>query len=595
MISPEILKNINTLSINQLAWLSGYCWAKTNHEEAGVVTNLPLDQANAQTVVAVSRQVLILSASQTGNAKRVADALHAQLSQNGIQANIQSIGDYKSKNLANEDIVLLVASTQGDGEYPEEAIAFAKFLFGKKAPDLSQVSYAVLALGDSSYPDFCQAGKNLDERLASLGATALLPRTDCDLDYQANAQIWQDTVQNIVQELSQTNTNPTINHVNDNQDGTALSNYHKDAPFAASLLSRQKITSRDAVKDTEHLEFDLSGSGISYQAGDALGVFVKNDPAFIQDFLQALSLTGHENIVLKNGEQYTLSDALSSHLELTQNSAPFIKSWAQLSQADALLQLVNDQQALQDYIAKTPLLAVVNQYPLAIAAQDWVDLLRPLTPRMYSIASSQDEVGEEVHITLGVVEYEHNQHQYTGVASGLLGQRLEEDETVAIFIEHNPRFRLPHNPETPIIMIGAGTGVAPFRAFMQQRENDAATGGNWLIFGNHKFTDDFLYQSEWQRWHKLGLLTQTSLAWSRQNPNEKVYVQHKIRDNAAAIWDWLQQGAHLYVCGDASNMAKSVEEALLAAIETHGKMSPEEADDYLTELREQQRYQRDVY
>lgn len=589
--ATDLLKSVDSLSTEELAWLSGYCWARTKQ---------PLSTTAATTEASIStpaptRQVLLLSASQTGNAKRVAEQLLQQLQGLPAQVRHQSIGDYKSKDLSQEDIVILISSTQGEGEYPEEALSFAKFLFGKRAPELKQLSFAVLALGDSSYPLFCEAGKNFDERFEALGATRLLPRLDCDLDYQAPSEQWIQEVTTLLQNSVATATADTAPALSTAATATAVALYTKENPYVASIITQQKITSRQASKSTQHIEIDLADSGLQYQAGDSLGVYVKNDPALVRDFLSALALDENETVQLKNGQSSPLGQALREHAELTQNSAVLAKKWAQLSDQADLQALVENAEVLQDYANCTPLLAMVRQYPATLDAQSWFDFLRPLTPRMYSIASAQDEVGEEVHLTLGLVEYQHDEQNYTGVASHYLSQQLAEDDDVAVFVEENPRFRLPENPDAPIIMIGAGTGVAPYRAFMQQRESDVSTAAAWLIFGNHKFTDDFLYQSEWQRWHKMGLLTKSSFAWSRQNPNQKTYVQDKIIEHAEELWQWLQQGAHIYVCGDANHMAKSVEQTLLEVIEQFGAMDSEAADDYLSQLRDDRRYQRDVY
>lgn len=593
--STDLLEKVDRLSSEDLAWLSGYCWARTKQEYALNTLASGVKPHTASTTN--TRQILILSASQTGNAKRLAEQLQQQLQ--GLNATIQhqSIGDYKSKNLAQEDIVILISSTQGEGEYPEEAISFAKFLFGKRAPDLSHLCFAVLALGDSSYPLFCEAGKKFDERFAALGAKRLHARIDCDLDYQTQTEQWQNDIRTLLQALLVNATKTTEAIANSTFESTqsTATLYSKDNPYTASLITQQKITSRQASKSTIHLEIDLGDSELHYQPGDALGVYAKNAPALIDAFLTILKLDENAIIQLKNGETCTLKQALSEYAELTQNNAILVKKWAELSAHKELITHLKTPETLQNYADCTPLLAMIKQYPARLEAQAFFDFLRPLVPRMYSIASAQDEVGSEVHLTLGLVEYQYQDQNYSGVASHYLSHQLKEDDEIQVFVEANPRFRLPANDAIPIIMIGAGTGIAPFRAFMQQRENNNATGKAWLIYGNQKFTDDFLYQSEWQRWHKLGLLHKTSLAWSRQNHQKKVYVQDKIVEDGEQIWQWLQEGAHIYVCGDANKMAKAVENTLLHLISQYGAMGIEDADEYLAQLRDDRRYQRDVY
>ncbi|TNH19353.1 diflavin oxidoreductase, partial [Testudinibacter sp. TR-2022] len=369
--------------------------------------------------------------------------------------------------------------------------------------------------------------------------------------------------------------------------------YNKENPFPATLAVRQKITARGSEKDVRHLEIDLSGSGLHYQPGDALGVWFNNDPALVAEILQAVSLHGEEKVRL-NGAEVSIRSALLQSLEITQNTPHFVKGYADLANNTELNEQVKSAVAIQAYIQTTPIIGVLQAYPFVLSAEQLLGLLRPLTPRLYSIASAQEEVGEEVHLTVGLLQYAYAGKTRFGAASSYLAQRLEEDGEVRIFIEQNDNFRLPSNNDTPIIMIGAGTGIAPFRAFVQQRAAVEAQGKNWLIFGNQHFTDDFLYQIEWQTFAKEGYLHKYNFAWSRDQA-EKIYVQHKIREQAESLWQWLQQGAHIYVCGDASRMAKEVEQALLDVIAQQGKLSAEEADEYLDELRQNKRYQRDVY
>ena len=485
-----------------------------------------------------------------------------------------------------------MSSTQGEGEAPEEGVVLLKLLNGKKAPKLDRLQFAVLGLGDSSYPNFCQAGKDFDQRFEALGGSRLLPRADADLDFKAVADQW---IEEVVAIIKQKNSQPQASAlpVSVSTETVAASLYHKDNPFPAPLLTNQRITDLTAEKDVRHLEFDLSGSGLHYQAGDVLGVWFENDPALVEEIFAALSLNGDEEVSL-NGELLNLRNALQSRLELTQNTQALVKGYAALINNAELNQLVADPQQLQNFTENTPLVDLFNRFPSAISAADLVTLLRPLTPRLYSISSSPAEVGEEVHLSVGVVRYEHNGKARAGGASSYLADRVGEDETVRVFIEHNNNFRLPSDPQKPIIMIGSGTGIAPFRAFVQQRAADEAEGKNWLIFGNQHFTKDFLYQTEWQQFQKDGYLHKYSFAWSRDQA-EKIYVQDKIREEAEAIWQWLQDGAYIYVCGDASRMAKDVDKALLDVIEQQGGFSREEAEEYVDHLREEKRYQRDVY
>lgn len=585
-LPTELSAQLAALSPTQLAWLSGYCWAQSQGAAGG------LSVSAAPAVAAPARRVLVLSASQTGNARGVAEFLHAKLKNAGVEAVLSSAGDFKSKTLPDEDIVLLVTSTQGEGEPPEEALPLYKFVFGKKAPDLSKLTFAVLGLGDSSYPNFCQAGKDFDAKFAELGAHRLNDLGICDLEFQSAADAWIEAVVPLVAELAaQTAAASVATSATPQTAGTV---YTKDKPYTATLSVRQKITSRSAEKDVEHIEIDLSGSGLHYQAGDALGVLPLNAPALVQEILDLHQLSGEEKIRLSDDLETDIRTALTESADITQNTPALVQQYAELSGSEELKTTAADKTRLDAYLAATPPVGIFVAYPHPLDAQTLFQLFRPQTPRLYSIASAQDEVGEEVHLTVGVVRFEHHGNTYTGAASGYLGERLEEGGEVRVFVEPNPNFRLPADGDTPVIMIGAGTGIAPFRAFMQQRAANGDNGKNWLIFGNQRLADDFLYQLEWSDYRKDGTLTRADLAWSRQGEH-KVYVQHKIAEHAAEVWNWLQQGAHLYVCGDATRMARDVETALLDVIETQGKLSRDDAEDYLNEMREDKRYQRDVY
>ena len=590
-LPAELSAQLSALSPTQLAWLSGYCWAQSQGVSGAAAEPSAL-QAAAPTV---SRRVLVLSASQTGNARSVAESLHAKLQAAGVEARLSNAGDFKSKTLPDEDIVLLVTSTQGEGEPPEEALPLYKFIYGKKKPDLSKLTFAVLGLGDSSYPNFCQAGKDFDAKFAELGAGRLNDLGICDLEFQANADAWVAAVVPKVAELTAQAASPSANTAaHSPATPSSGTTYTKENPYTATLSVRQKITSRTAEKDVEHIEIDLSGSDLHYQAGDALGVWPLNAADLVQEILDLNQLTGSETVQLSDGRETDIRTTLTESADITQNTPAFVQQYAELTNNEELKTIAADKAQLDAYLAATPPVGVFAAYPHPLDAQTLYSLFRPQTPRLYSIASAQDEVGEEVHLTIGVVRFDHHDHTYTGAASGYLGERLEEGSEVRVFVEPNPNFRLPQNGDTPIIMIGAGTGVAPFRSFMQQRAANGDSGKNWLFFGNQRLADDFLYQLEWSDWRKDGLLTRADLAWSRQGEH-KVYVQHKITERAAEVWNWLQQGAHIYVCGDAARMARDVENALIEVIETQGKLSRDEAEDYLNDLREDKRYQRDVY
>ncbi|MBL4910471.1 MAG: assimilatory sulfite reductase (NADPH) flavoprotein subunit [Alteromonadaceae bacterium] len=581
----------SSLSPLQLAWSSGYLAAQS--EQNSVNSIVP----PAQKQVKAASTLTILYASQTGNAKGVATKLATAASDVGIAVNLKNVADYKVKGLKSESHLLIVTSTNGEGEAPDDALAFHEFLLSKKAPKLSGLSYSVLALGDSSYEFFCQTGKDFDERLKSLGAKQVATRLDCDVDYQQQASEWSANIVKTLKDeltvsvnLADVVTLPTSVMVAENQ-------YDKENPFTAEFSLSQKITGRDSNKDVRHIEIDLAGSGLTYQVGDALGVYFENDTVLVAELITALGFSADEEVQL-NDKKFTLAQVLTSELEITQTAANFVEFWAKQSADKSLLALVDDKKALREFSNSHQVIEVVALVAATVNAQQFVDALRKITPRLYSIASSQSEVEDEVHLTVALVEYQQGDKTRAGGASSFLGKRLEQGGKVKVFVEHNNNFRLPENTETPVIMIGPGTGVAPFRAFMQEREalNDdgAELGKSWLFFGDQTFTQDFLYQVEWQNYLKSGLLTKLDVAFSRDQA-EKIYVQDRLQENAAEVYLWLEQGAHLYICGDANRMAKDVHQTLVNIVVEQGGKTSEQAETYLKTLRINKRYQKDVY
>lgn len=587
-LNPEQMARLQAATTDftptQLAWVSGYFWGVLN-QHSGAAAAAPAPAVEVPSIT-------LLSASQTGNARRVAEALRDDLQAAQLNVKLVNAGDYKFKQIASEKLLIVVTSTQGEGEPPEEAVALHKFLLSKKAPKLEGTAFAVFGLGDTSYEFFCQSGKDFDSRLAELGGERLLDRVDSDVEYQGAAAEWRTRVVDVLKARApaatpaQLATSGAVNDIH-------TSPYTKEAPLTATLSVNQKITGRDSEKDVRHVEIDLGDSGLRYQPGDALGVWYQNDPALVKELAELLWLKGDEPVSV-DGKTLPLAEALTWHFELTVNTGNIVENYATLTRSETLLPLVGDKAQLQHYAATTPIVDMVRFSPAQLDAQALIDLLRPLTPRLYSIASSQAETENEVHVTVGVVRYEIEGRARAGGASSFLADRVEEDGEVCVFIEHNDNFRLPANPQTPVIMIGPGTGIAPFRAFMQQRAAEGAEGKNWLFFGNPHFTEDFLYQVEWQSYVKEGVLSRIDLAWSRDQ-QQKVYVQDKLREQGAELWRWINDGAHIYVCGDANRMAKDVEQTLLEVIAEFGAMDAEAADEFLSELRVERRYQRDVY
>jgi len=588
-LSAQQIKDLQSL-VSQLnpiqqAWVSGYLAAAAQLSGQAAV---PVPQSSESSVLT------ILYGSQTGNAKAVATKVKVAAEQQGIAVKLADIGSYKTTQLAKEKYLLIVTSTYGEGEPPESAVAFHKFLFSKKAPKLDGLQFAVLGLGDTSYEFFCKTAIDFDEQLAALGGKRLHARADLDVDYAAQAASWTETaVQAFAPELKQASGSAQVIAW---PGATATaghdSAYHKETPFSAELSVNQKITGRDSTKDVRHIEISLADSGITYQPGDALGVYFLNDDKAVDAILTATGLDGTTEVQLA-GQSYSLKTALTEQLELTQSYPSFVEKYAQATANSELLELVKDKAALRQYLDSRQTLDVILQNPAPLTAQQLVDALRKQQPRLYSIASSQAEVGDEVHLTVGVVRYDAFGETHLGGASGFLAERLEEGAQVKVFVEHNDNFRLPDH-ETPVIMIGPGTGIAPFRAFLQERDQAGATGQNWLFFGNPHFTQDFLYQVELQDYLKRGVLSKLDVAFSRDQA-QKVYVQDKLRLKAEELWTWLQQGAYLYICGDGNKMAKDVHQALLDIAQQQAGFSAEQAEQYFDDLRQAKRYQKDVY
>ena len=572
---------LSTLNTQQLAWVSGYLYGLSQSGQQSV--------AASAAVAAPSGSLTILYGSQTGNAKGVATAIKAQAEARGLPVTLASMADYKPKQLKKESHLLVVVSTYGEGEPPESAVDLFEQLKKGKIGKLDGLRFAVLGLGDSSYEFFCQTGKDFDDFLAKAGAERIYELASLDVDYQDAAKSWGEQALNAIAATLSTGV-ASSSVASAVQQAVGHSQYSKENPFPARLSVNQKITGRDSTKDIRHIEINLADSGLTYQPGDALGVWFDNDAELVGEVLALTGLSGDEATA-----RGTLRAALTSNFELTRLHGGFITGLADISENAALKDLAGDKAQVNALVASAQVVDVLKRFPTALTAEQLVSLLRPLTPRLYSIASAQSEVEEEVHLTVGVVRYPQEDGTVrSGAASSYLADRLIEDGEVRVFVEHNDNFRLPANPDTPVIMVGPGTGIAPFRAFMQEREAQGAEGKNWLFFGNPHFTQDFLYQVEWQRYVKSGLLSKISLAFSRDQAN-KIYVQDRLREAAKELYQWLEAGAHFYVCGDANKMAKDVQEALLDIIAEHGHKSREEAEEYLSELRRAKRYQRDVY
>lgn len=571
------------LTDTQKIWLNGYLSApQAAVAQATAVLEGVQQIAAPQTITAT-----LLYASQTGNSQKLAESFAQELAQNQVAVSVASMNDFKPKDLKKLENILIVASTHGEGEAPDNAIGFYDFLHSKRAPKLDGVNYAVLALGDSSYEFFCKTGADFDERLRELGATALVPRTDCDVDYDDDAAAWFTAVQQEL--LKQAGQSSQIASVAATP--TQAATYTKKKPFNAEILEKINLNMDGSNKETYHVELSLEDSGITFEPGDSLGIIPQNDPALVTQLIDALGFEAATEVTVQDAT-VTLADALTNTLEITVVSKPLVQKLAAFTTADVATILDGDFQA---YSYGRDIVDFVTAYgPFEWTPQQFVEQLRAIPHRLYSIASSYTANPDEVHLTIGKVAYEAYDRTRTGVASGQIAERLEIGDTVSVFVKENPNFKLPQDANTPIIMIGAGTGVAPFRSFVEDRAETGAGGKSWLFFGEQHFVYDFLYQVEWLNYLQEGALTKMDVAFSRDQ-QQKIYVQHRLQEQASEVYEWLQQGAVIYVCGDEKAMAKDVHEALLQIIEQQGNKSREEAIDTLAQYQQQKRYQRDVY
>jgi sulfite reductase (NADPH) flavoprotein alpha-component len=589
-----------SITADQALWLSGYLAGlhrgarSAQGGEASPLASFP-SAAAAPRTAAGTRTLTVLYASETGNARALAKSLVEAAGAAGVKASLADVADYPTRKLKDEQDLLIISSTHGEGDPPQSALGFFEFLEGRKAPKLAQIRYAVLALGDSTYEFYCEAGKRIDRRLEALGATRVAPRVDCDVDYDKPAAEWiKAAVAAIAPDLGGA-ADASRSRVAIATPSAASADLHdRRNPFLATVIDNIVLTGRGSSKETRHIEFSLEGSGIAFEPGDALGILPRNNPALVDGILDSLSLQADAPIVLDDAAT-TLGEALASRFDISAATPRFIDLWSEVSGASALAAVkAGDQSQRAAFLREHHVIDVLRQFPVkSVDPQVFVTGLRPLQPRLYSIASSRAYAPDEVHLTVTTLRYALHGEERTGVASGHLAERVKPDDKVPVYVQANPHFRLAAD-DAPIVMIGAGTGVAPYRAFLQEREVRGASGKSWLFFGERNFLSDFLYQTEWQALLKSGVLSRMSVAFSRDRA-EKVYVQHRLREHADALYGWMQEGAHIYVCGDAANLAPDVHRTLRDIVQDKGGLSQPAADEYLGELQRTQRYQVDVY
>lgn len=600
---------IPTLQPTQSAWLSGYFGALAQIAGAASAA-LPVSApAVAAAAPKPSVPLTVLFGTESGNSEACAQKVFQLAEAEGFKARILDMADYDVSALAKEKNLLVVVSTWGEGDPPENAVTFHDTLFSDAAPKMKGVRFSVCALGDTSYADFCEFGKQVDKRFAELGGERIHDRQDCDVDFEEPFKTWLGAVMPKMVELSGVKealakaeaSAPAVAVVGGAVAASAVpafEGYSKKNPFPAPLKERILLNGRGSAKETIHLEFSLEGSGLDYKPGDVLGVIPKNCPDVVEDFARLAGFRGDEIRELGDGKILSILEILESDYDITSLNANLMKKYAPLAKSKSLDELLKEEnkEKLNLYLDGREIRDLFQDYPPAdpLTMDQLFGLLRKMPPRLYSIASSIKAHPEEVHLTVGVVRFDAHGLPRKGVCSSYLADRVAIDETVPVFIHVNKNFFLPEDPNTPIIMVGPGTGIAPFRAFAEERKAIGAKGRSWLFFGDQHFNSDFLYQTEWQDYLKSGVLTQMDVAFSRDT-DEKVYVQHRMQQKAKELYAWMQEGAYFYVCGDASRMAKDVHEALIDIFAQQGKVSREEAEAQVKQLQKDKRYQRDVY
>ncbi|MGC6423444.1 MAG: assimilatory sulfite reductase (NADPH) flavoprotein subunit [Lentimonas sp.] len=587
-LAPDQAETLNkflpSLQPDQLVWLEGF------------ISGLRAGRGGASTALApaVTPELMLLYGTESGNAESLADQTVKLANKTGFKAKAVNMADIKPSRLKGVENLLVIVSTWGEGDPPETAVDFYEAFMGDKAPKMENTRFSVLGLGDTSYEHFCKMGKDFDTRLEALGGKRVYERVDCDVDFDDTFAKWQKGALEALAALTSTAAVPVPAATS--ASAAPAVKYSRKNPFPSELNERVMLNGQGSAKETIHLEFNLEGSGLEYEAGDALAVVPHNAEDVVQTLLKVTKLDPETEVDIK-GEKFSLQAALTSQLDVTAISLPVVKRYNEVAQNAKLAELIDpaNKAMFQDYIWGREIIDILTDFPAKeITAQGLVDCMRKLPPRLYSIASSPKAHPGEVHLTVGVVRYESNGLKRKGVCSTYLSDRIKEGDKVDVFVTPNKHFKVPANPDAPMIMVGPGTGIAPFRAFLEERKAVGAKGKNWLFFGDQHYLTDFLYQTELQEHLADGVLTKLDVAFSRDQ-KEKVYVQDRMRESAKELYQWIQDGASFYVCGDASRMAHDVDAALHEIIENEGGITADEAVEFVKQLKKDKRYLRDVY
>lgn len=580
------------LNHDQKVWLSGFLaglQAESTPPAAPVVAAAPAGKT----------PLTIVFGSESGNCESLAYDSKKLAAGLGFEVTVKDMGDMKAQDLAKAENLLVLVSTWGEGDPPDRAVTFYEEIMGEAAPKLDNTRFSVLALGDTSYEHFCKIGKDLDSRLESLGAQRFHPRTDCDVDYDEPFKKWiKGALHDLTTVAKPASNGTSVSTIAEAVPAVPVIEYGKKNPFPAELTNRILLNGRGSAKETLHFELSLEGSGLSYNAGDALALIPKNCVDDVDALIAAGKFDPNEAVRAPDGSEGPLKEVLFQYYDITGLSKPILKKYNTLAKSSEVEKLLADdaKDKLKDYLWGRQIVDALADFPFknGVSGQDFVSILRKIPPRLYSIASSLKAHPGEVHLTIATVRYHSHGRDRTGVASTYIADRVALGETVPVYTHANKNFKLPASGDTPVIMIGPGTGVAPFRSFIEDRQADGAKGKNWLFFGDQHYTYDFLYQLEWQEYLKDGLLDRLDVAFSRDQKH-KIYVQDRMMEHSKELYGWLEEGAHFYVCGDASRMAGDVHEALISIAEKEGGKSREDAEAYVKDLQKAKRYQRDVY
>lgn len=603
--ATQINELLQTLMPEQKVWLSGYLVANqqltsgTSETQGSQIGAISKDtetmlQQNEPTIQPEKRAITLLYGSETGNAQGLAEIFEERLSNIGHNVTLKAMDEFKPKNLKNVEDLFIITSTQGEGDPPDNAAELHEFIHGRKAPKLEGVRFSVLALGDQTYEFFCQTGRDFDKKLEELGAERLYERVDCDVDYEEDAEKWMANVINTIDSTSEGTQSEQV--VSETIKSAKEKKYSKVNPYQAEVLENINLNGRGSNKETRHIEFLLDNFGEEYEVGDCLVVLPQNDPALVELLISTLGWDPGDQIqISEDGDTISLEEALTSYFEITKLTKPLLQNAAAYFDNEALEDKVQDSEWIQNYIEGRDFIDLLNDFPPEeLEPEDLYQILRKLPPREYSISSSYQSLPDEVHITVGAVRYNTHGRDRSGVCSVQFAERIQPGDTVPIYLKRNPNFKFPKDGDTPVIMIGPGTGIAPFRAHMQEREEYGYKGNTWLFFGDQHFTTDFLYQTEWQEWLKDGVLEKMNVAFSRDT-DQKVYVQHRIAEHSKEFNEWLEKGASIYICGDEKNMAKDVHQAIRNVLVKEQNLTEEDAESYLKQMKKDKRYQRDVY